>query len=298
MSDFSNITPATLTLRNAAIDGRGIATTTVTYATSDQATDAPASGWQSVMPNVDEGEYLWTRIYITYTDGTAPTTYYTVSLQGKDGVSAFKSIVFKRSASTPSTPTGGSYTSPVPSGWSDGIPTEDGNPCYMSTRIFTNTGASPQQSVWTTPQPCTDTADFDICFYPASDTTPAEPSTHGTQGETATTWHDTALTTDEWMATATRENGGTWSDWSIVKIKGEKGADGLTVQPNLINGSGFARNTSAWERRNNVTFYATGGALSGAGYASIRNYAGAIITSTYTDNLEQILYTADEARKK
>lgn len=44
---------------------------------------------------------------------------------GDDGISpntSFKSIVFKRINQKPETPNGGSYSNPVPSGWSDGIP--------------------------------------------------------------------------------------------------------------------------------------------------------------------------------
>lgn len=72
----------------------------------------------------------------------------TRSRAGKDGdpgVSAFKSVVFKRSNEDTDAPVGGTYHSPVPSGWSDGVPGGE-EELWMSTRIFTNTGGAPQQA--------------------------------------------------------------------------------------------------------------------------------------------------------
>ena len=141
---------------------------------------------------------------------------------GASGQSTFKSIVFLRSNSTPSTPTGGSYASPVPSGWSDGIP--DGEAIlWSSTRIFTIDGQAPQQSAWTTPRQMTDTSDFDAEY--SSVANPNPPSGHP---NTNTQWSNTSDSTTIWMATSEKHNG-VWSAWQVMKVKGEDGTDGYNV---------------------------------------------------------------------
>ena len=64
-----------------------ITSTSVRYAKSSNGTNQPTSGWQSTIPSLTEGEYLWTRTIVNYSDGKT-TTSYSVShygLNGKDG---------------------------------------------------------------------------------------------------------------------------------------------------------------------------------------------------------------------
>lgn len=143
-------------------------------------------------------------------------------LPGKDGSASYKSTVFKRSNDKPGTPTGGSYASPTPSGWSDGVP--DGESIlWASTRIFTSDGKAPQQSTWTTPRQMTDTVDFDVEF--SSVANPSAPSGHP---NTNTQWSNAQSTDTIWMATSTKRNG-VWSAWSVSKIKGETGKEGTGI---------------------------------------------------------------------
>lgn len=66
--------------------GNGVASTVISYATSTSGTITPAdSAWQTTIPAVSKGNYLWARTIFTYTEGTPKTTY-TVAYQGKDGV--------------------------------------------------------------------------------------------------------------------------------------------------------------------------------------------------------------------
>ena len=149
----------------------------------------------------------------------------TKGAQGEDGVSpntAFKSIVFKRSNTTPAFPSGGSYSSPVPSGWSDGIPTGEAK-LWVSTRIFSSDGKSPQQSSWSSVKQITETADFDVVF--SSETAPTAPTGHP---NTNTQWSADSSEETIWMATAQKSNG-VWEDWQVSKIKGENGQDGTSV---------------------------------------------------------------------
>lgn len=141
----------------------------------------------------------------------------TRSRAGKDGVSAFKSVVFKRSNEDIDAPVGGTYDSPVPSGWSDGVPGGE-EKLWMSTRIFTNTGGAPQQAAWTTPSVVTDTADIDFEFSAAA-------SNPGNPTSSPKLWHNTATSNDVWMAVRKKSNG-VWGAWEVSKIKGDKGEDG------------------------------------------------------------------------
>lgn len=150
--------------------------------------------------------------------------------KGDGGQSSFKSIVFKRSnESSVAAPTGGSYASPVPTGWSDGIP--DGTAqLWMSTRVLTSDGKTPQESSWTTPRPTTDTSDIDFEFS-------AVESAPGTPASDPSNWHDTATASDIWMAVRKCKNG-VWGGWEVSKVKGEAGADGKDSHSPYIGDNG------------------------------------------------------------
>lgn len=145
---------------------------------------------------------------------------------GADGISpnaSFKSTVFKRINSAPPTPVGGSYSNPVPDGWSDGIPAGE-EKLWASTRIFTTDGKAPQQSGWTAPRQMTDTADFDVEF--SSEKSPSLPTGHP---NTNPQWSNESNEDTIWMATSRKSNG-VWQDWQVSRIKGESGEDGTSVK--------------------------------------------------------------------
>ena len=142
-----------------------------------------------------------------------------------DASDSFTQFVFKRvNADSVAAPKGGSYSSPLPDGWSDGVPAGSAK-LWMSSRRFTSNGKN-QDDAWSTPRPMTDTADFDVCFHDAvsGDAAPSAPpkDMHPTQtGMSGNNgWYDDGKTSSEWMAMATCSNG-VWSDWSVVKIVGE-----------------------------------------------------------------------------
>lgn len=149
--------------------------------------------------------------------GTNSAVWEQTVSKGTSGQGNYKSIVFKRSTTQPDTPTGGSYDNPVPSGWSDGIPSGD-YALWMSTRIFTSDSRAPQQSAWTTPQQATDTSDIDF-EYSSVANTPGNPT------DNPANWSNDADETTIWMAVRKCSNG-VWGSWEISKIKGEKGTDG------------------------------------------------------------------------
>lgn len=138
---------------------------------------------------------------------------------GSDGVSAYstyRSIVFRRNRTKPNKPEGGSYTDPIPPGWSDGIPGGE-EILWMSSRWFSNNESLDVLYEWSEPVQATDTADIDF-EYSAVDS-PGTPSSNPSN------WHNAGVTTDKWMAVRIKKNG-YWGEWSIMKIKGENGLNG------------------------------------------------------------------------
>lgn len=61
-----------------------ISSKSVTYCTSSSGTSIPSSGWQINIPTVNQGDYLWTKTVVEYSDGNS-TTSYSVAHAGKDG---------------------------------------------------------------------------------------------------------------------------------------------------------------------------------------------------------------------
>ena len=93
--------------------GIGIKSVTVTYGTSTSATTQPTS-WQSTIPTIAEGSYLWTRTITDYTDDAiADTVTYTYAKQGKTGETGapgssvtVSKIEYQSGTSATTTPTG------------------------------------------------------------------------------------------------------------------------------------------------------------------------------------------------
>lgn len=67
-------------------DGKGvtIVKTEIKYASSTSGTTKPSSDWQTTIPSVSDGNYLWTWTHVEYSDGTK-TDAYTTARQGIDG---------------------------------------------------------------------------------------------------------------------------------------------------------------------------------------------------------------------
>ena len=61
-----------------------VKSTSVTYQTSTSGTTTPTGTWQTSVPSVSNGQYLWTKTYVEYSDGKS-TTSYSVSYKGTNG---------------------------------------------------------------------------------------------------------------------------------------------------------------------------------------------------------------------
>lgn len=66
----------------------------ITYQVSSSGTIIPEGSWLDTVPNVPQGEFLWTRIWIKFTDGST-TTAYSISRYGRDGNGSVVSVNIK-----------------------------------------------------------------------------------------------------------------------------------------------------------------------------------------------------------
>lgn len=110
----------------AGKDGVGIKNTTIQYASSTSGTTAPTTGWQTNVPTVAAGNYLWTRTTWTYTDNTTETGYAVSRIgkdgnTGKDGIAGKDGVGIKATSIQYAGSTSG--TTPPTTGWTATVPT-------------------------------------------------------------------------------------------------------------------------------------------------------------------------------
>ena len=91
MTDTSSVTSYSVSAHGATGStggtgpaGNGISSTVVTYQLHSNGTTAPVGTWVSTPPATSTGQFLWTRIVITYTDLSSATAY-SVSAHGATG---------------------------------------------------------------------------------------------------------------------------------------------------------------------------------------------------------------------
>lgn len=111
-------------------DGKGIKSTAITYQASTSGTVIPTGTWQTSIPTVSAGQYLWTRTVITYTDDSKSTSY-SVGRMGTNG-SAGRGI-----KSTAITYQAGSSGTTAPTGtWQTTVPATSASSPYLWTRTI------------------------------------------------------------------------------------------------------------------------------------------------------------------
>ena len=72
-------------------DPAKLLSSSTTYMVSDSGTIVPSGSWQSSVPTVPQGKYLWTRVIQTYNSGS-PVTSYSVSRMGLDGIGSVSAV--------------------------------------------------------------------------------------------------------------------------------------------------------------------------------------------------------------
>lgn len=68
-----------------------VKSTSVTYQVSTSGTTAPTGTWQTEVPSVPNGQFLWTKTVVTYSDKKS-TTSYSVSYKGTNGANGAPAI--------------------------------------------------------------------------------------------------------------------------------------------------------------------------------------------------------------
>ena len=100
--------------------GKGVKSTAITYQAGTSGTTAPTGSWSATVPAVSQGQYLWTRTVITYTDNSTSTSY-SVSYIPKNGTNGTNgtsvtvsstSVTYQKSSNGTTAPTGTWVNSP------------------------------------------------------------------------------------------------------------------------------------------------------------------------------------------
>lgn len=106
-----------------------ITSTSVEYQKSSSGTATPST-WQSTIPDVPAGQYLWTKTTVYYSNGKS-TVSYSVAKQGSTGAAGkgIKStaITYAKSSSNTTAPS---------SGWQSSVPATDATNKYLWTRTI------------------------------------------------------------------------------------------------------------------------------------------------------------------
>lgn len=114
-------------------DGKGIKSTVITYQASTSGTVIPTGTWQTSIPTVSAGQYLWTRTVITYTDDSKSTSY-SVGRMGTNGTNGSAGRGIK---STAITYQAGSSGTTAPTGtWQTTVPATSASSPYLWTRTI------------------------------------------------------------------------------------------------------------------------------------------------------------------
>lgn len=122
--------------------GVGIESTVISYAASSSGTSIPSSGWQSTIPSVSQGRYLWTRTTFNYTNETSSVTYAVSrnAIDGTDGQNGADGADGKGIKSTTiEYAVSGSGTSAPSTGWSTSIPSTNPGQYLWTKTTFTYT---------------------------------------------------------------------------------------------------------------------------------------------------------------
>ncbi|MCJ0597772.1 hypothetical protein MMJ46_10975, partial [Enterococcus cecorum] len=105
-------------------DGKGVKSYAITYQAGTSGVSYPTGSWSSTIPNVPNGQYLWSKTTLTYTDNTTSDTYSVAyfPVNGAtgatgNGISSYTSEFYLSTSKT--SQSGGSWTTTPPT-WSNG----------------------------------------------------------------------------------------------------------------------------------------------------------------------------------
>ena len=235
----------------AGKDGTGIKTTTITYAVGTSGTTAPTGGWNSQVPNVPAGQYLWTKTVWDYTDKTSETGYSVSKFgekgdKGDQGVQGIQGVDGRQGIPGPKGADGKTqYTHIAYANSADGVTdfsTSDSNRAYIGMYVDFNINDS------TTP------SDYSWTLVKGADGTQGTPGKPGADGKTPyfhTAWSYSADGKDRFttvypnlnLLDGTRNFSGTWTNSSSWVTDGTY--KGLTVKKRTGQWNGIYKTFTA-----------------------------------------------------
>lgn len=117
-------------------DGKGIKSAAVTYQASTSGTVIPTGTWQTNIPTVSAGQYLWTRTVIAYTDDSKSTSY-SVGRMGTNGTNGTNGSAGRGIKSTAITYQAGPSGTTAPTGtWQTTVLATSASSPYLWTRTI------------------------------------------------------------------------------------------------------------------------------------------------------------------
>lgn len=98
-----------------------VSSTSVTYQVGASGTTKPTGEWSTVVPNVPNGQFLWTKTVVKYSDGKS-TEAYSVSYKGTNGTNGSNGTSVTVSSTSVTYQTSASGTTPPTGTWSPTVP--------------------------------------------------------------------------------------------------------------------------------------------------------------------------------
>lgn len=98
-----------------------VSSTSVTYQIGTSGTTKPTGTWSTTVPNVPNGQFLWTKTVVKYSDGKS-TEAYSVSYKGTNGTNGSNGTSVTVSSTSVTYQTGTSGTTPPTGTWSPTVP--------------------------------------------------------------------------------------------------------------------------------------------------------------------------------
>lgn len=129
--------------------GNGVKSISTTYQASTGNTTPPSGQWNPTPPSVPAGQYLWTKMVLTYTNGSTSEPIYSVAKQGATGATGptgatgngVKSVTTSYQASA-------SNTTPPTGSWSPTPPSVPAGQYLWTKMILTYTSGATSEPVY------------------------------------------------------------------------------------------------------------------------------------------------------
>ena len=113
-----------------------VSSTSVTYQVGSSGTTKPTGEWSATVPNVPNGQFLWTKTVVKYSDGKS-TEAYSVSYKGTNGSNGSNGTSVTVSSTSVTYQAGTSGTTPPTGTWSTTVPSV-ANGQYLWTKTVVN----------------------------------------------------------------------------------------------------------------------------------------------------------------